>query len=111
MYKKNFEEKNLVPWDLPGVPRVPISGPNRGIFSKLIGPGPLGSGGHSHTSFSNGRFQALETSFHIDVVTKGRFENSRLRQYMDPTMTTIYQPTATPKITCKLVRLIQTNAH
>ena len=51
-----------------GVPRVPISGPNRGIFSKLIGPGPLGSGGHSHNRFSNGRFQALETSFHIDVI-------------------------------------------
>ena len=65
--EKNFKEKKLVPWGLPGVPRVPISGPNRGIFSKLIGPGPLGSGGHSHTSFSNGRFQALETSFHIDV--------------------------------------------
>ena len=68
MYKKNFEEKNLVPWDLPGVPRVPISGPNRGIFSKLIGPGPLGSGGHSHTSFSNGRFRDTYTSFHIDVM-------------------------------------------
>ena len=46
-----------------------ILGPNRGIFSKLIGPGPLGSGGISHTSFSNGRFRALETSFHIDVFT------------------------------------------
>ena len=67
LHEKNFEEKKLVPWDPPGVPRVPISGPNRGIFSKLIGPGPLGSGGHSHTSFSNGRFRALETSFHIDV--------------------------------------------
>ena len=51
----------------PGVPRVPISGPNRGIFSKLIGPGPLGSGGHSYTSFSNGRFRDTYTSFHIDV--------------------------------------------
>ena len=66
-HEKNFEEKNLVPWDPLRVPRVPISDPNRGIFSKLIGPGSLGSGGHSHTSFSNGRFQALETSFHIDV--------------------------------------------
>ena len=75
MYKKNFEEKNLVPWDLPGVPRVPISGPNRGIFSKLIGPGPLGSGGHSHTSFSNGRFRDTYTSFHIDVQRK--FKNER----------------------------------
>ena len=51
----------------PGVPRVPISGPHRGIFSKLDGLDPLGSGSHSHTSFSNGRFRALETSFHIDV--------------------------------------------
>ena len=48
---------------------------NRGIFSKLIGPGPLGSGGHSHTSFSNGRFQALETSFHIDVFTCISYES------------------------------------
>ena len=53
---KNLKEKKLVLWDLSGVPRVPISGPNRGIFSKFIGPGPLGSGGHSHTSFSTGRF-------------------------------------------------------
>ena len=67
LHEKNFEEKILVPLDPLGVPRVPISGPNRGIFSKLDGPGPLGSGGHSHTSFSNGRFRALETSFHIDV--------------------------------------------
>ena len=67
MCEKNFKEENLVPWDLPGVPRVPISAPNRGIFSKLIRPGPLGSGGHSHTSFINGIFRALETSFHIDV--------------------------------------------
>ena len=68
LYEKNFEEKNLVPRDPPGVPGVPISGPHHGIFSKLDGPGPLGSGGHSHTSLSNGRFQALETSFHIDVL-------------------------------------------
>ena len=40
----------------PGVPRVPNSGPHHGIFSKLDWPGPLGSGGHSHTSFSTGRF-------------------------------------------------------
>ena len=66
-HEKNFEEKNLVPWDPLRVPRVPILGPNRGIFSKLIGPGSLGSGCHSHNSFSNGRFRALETSFHIDV--------------------------------------------
>ena len=60
-------KKKKVPWDPLGVPRVLIGGPNCGIISKLIGPGPLGSGGHSHTSFSNGRFPALETSFHIDV--------------------------------------------
>ena len=56
LHEKNFEEKKLVPWDPPGVPRVPILGPHRGIFSKLDWPGPLGSGGHSHTSFSTGRF-------------------------------------------------------
>ena len=49
-------KKKMVPWNPPGVPRVPILGPHRGIFSKLDGPGPLGSGGHSHTSFSTGRF-------------------------------------------------------
>ena len=54
LHEKNFEEKNLVPWDPPGVPGVPISGPHHGIFSKLDGPGPLGSGDHSHTSFSTG---------------------------------------------------------
>ena len=68
LHKKNFEEKNLVPWDPPGVPRVPISGPNRGIFSKLNGPGPLGSGGHSHTSFSNGRFRVAQRTLQYDVV-------------------------------------------
>ena len=56
LHEKNFEEKKLVPWDPPGVPRVPILGPHRGIFSKLDGPGPLGSGGHTHTSFNTGRF-------------------------------------------------------
>ena len=60
----------MVPWDLLGVPRVPILGPNCGMFSKLIGPGPLGSGVHSHTSFSNGRFRDTYTSFHIDVCGK-----------------------------------------
>ena len=52
---------------LPGVPRVPISGPNRGMFSKLHWPGPLGSGGHSHTIFSSGRFQGAQRSFGGDV--------------------------------------------
>ena len=65
--RKILKKNILVPWDLPVVPRVPISGPNRGIFSKLIWPGPLGSGGYSHTSFSNGRFRDTYTSFHIDV--------------------------------------------
>ena len=70
MYKKNFEEKNLVPWDPPGVPRVPIFGPNRGMFSKLNWPGPLGSGGHSHAIFSNGRFRGAQRSFGGDVQRK-----------------------------------------
>ena len=60
----------MVPWDPPGVPRVPILGPNRGMFSKLNWPGPLGSGGHSHTIFSNGRFQGAQRSFGGDVREK-----------------------------------------
>ena len=56
LHEKTVEEKNLVSWDPHGVPRVPISGPHHGIFAKLDGPGPLGSGGYSHTSFSTGRF-------------------------------------------------------
>ena len=57
----------------PGVPGVTISGPNRGIFSKLNWPGPFGSGGHSHTIFSNGRFQCAQRSFGGDVLgTKGQ---------------------------------------
>ena len=67
--RKILKKKNG-PMGPPEAPRVPISGPNRGIFSKLDGPGPLGSEGHSHTSFSNGRFRALETNFHIDVCAK-----------------------------------------
>ena len=58
----------MVPWDPPGVPRVPILGPNRGMFSKLNWPGPLGSGGHSHTIFSNGRFLGAQRSFGGDVM-------------------------------------------
>ena len=38
-HEKNFEEKNLAPWDPLRVPRVPILGPARGIFSKLNGLG------------------------------------------------------------------------
>ena len=57
----------MVPSDPPGVLRVPILGPNRGMFSKLNGPSPLGSGGHSYTSFSIGRFYAQWNSFRGDV--------------------------------------------
>ena len=49
------------------VPRVPILGPTRGIFSKLIGPGPLRSGGHSPTSFSTGEFLAAQRTLGSDV--------------------------------------------
>ena len=52
----------------PGVLRVPILGPNRGMFSKLNGPSPLGSGGYSYTSFSIGRFYAQWNSFGGDVL-------------------------------------------
>ena len=52
----------------PGVPRVPISGPNCGMFSKLHWSGPLGSVGHSYTIFSNGNFfQGAQRSFGGDV--------------------------------------------
>ena len=53
--EKKFEKKIGLTGP-PGVPRVPILGPHHGFFSKLDGPGPLGSGGHSHTSFSTRRF-------------------------------------------------------
>ena len=66
-HEKNFEEKNLVPWDPLGVPRVPILGPARGMFSKLNGPGPLGSAGHSHTSFRTGEFRAAQRTLGSDV--------------------------------------------
>ena len=67
-HEKNFEEKNLVPWDPLRIPRVPILGPTRGIFSKLNGPGPLRSGGHSHTSFSTGEFLAAQRTLGSDVL-------------------------------------------
>ena len=63
----------MVPSDPPGVLRVPILGPNRGMFSKLNGPSPLGSGGHSYTSFSIGRFYAQWNSFGGDVSYDGAF--------------------------------------
>ena len=64
---RKFLKKKLVLWDPPGVPRVPIFGPNHGMFSKLNWPGPLGSGGQSHTIFSNGRFQGAQRSLRGDV--------------------------------------------
>ena len=67
MPEKKIEEKKLVPWDPLRVPRVPILGPARGFFSKLNGPGPLGSGGHSHTSYSNGRFWVAQRTLQYDV--------------------------------------------
>ena len=69
VFKNVLIKKYLVSHgDPPGVPRVPIFGPNRGMFSKLNWPGPLGSGGHSHTIFSNGRFQGAQRSFGGDVI-------------------------------------------
>ena len=38
LHEKIFEEKNFVPRDPPRVPRVHISGPHRGFFSKLEWP-------------------------------------------------------------------------
>ena len=67
MDENNFEEKILVPWDPLRVPRVPILGPAREIFSKLNGPCPLRSGGHSHTSFSIGEFWAAQRTLGSDV--------------------------------------------
>ena len=66
--REYFWRKKFGPMGPPGVPRVPILGPNRGMFSKLNWPGPLGSGGHSHTIFSNGRFQGAQRSFGGDVL-------------------------------------------
>ena len=50
------------------VPGVPILGPARGIFSNLNGPGPLRSGGHSHTSFSTGEFWAAQRTLGSYVI-------------------------------------------
>ena len=61
-------KKKVGPMGPPGLPRVPISGQNHGFFSKLIGPIPLGSGGHSHTSFSNGRFRVAQRTLQYDVM-------------------------------------------
>ena len=67
----------MVPWNPPGVLWVPISGPAHGMFSKLNGPSPLGSRGHSHTSFRNGRFHERQSSFHIDVKCQEKSEKNR----------------------------------
>ena len=64
---EHLKRKKMVPWDPTGVSRVPILAPNRGMFSKLNWPGPLGSGGHSHAIFSNGRFRGAQRSFGGDV--------------------------------------------
>ena len=52
--KKNWSHGNHL-----GPCRVPNLALNHRIFSKVNGTVPPGSGGHSHTIFSNGRF--LET--------------------------------------------------
>ena len=62
--------------DPPGVPRVPILGPNCGMFSKLNKPGPLGPGGHSYTFFCNGRFQGAQRSFGCDVNIRSKMDVS-----------------------------------
>ena len=71
---RKFLKKKLVPWDPLGVPRVPILGPAREMFSKLDGPGPLGSGDHSHTSFSTGEFRAAQRTLGSDVQKMNRKE-------------------------------------
>ena len=68
LYEKIFEENKMVPWDPPGVPRVPILGPNRGMFSKLNEPGPLGPEGHSHTIFSTREFRAAQRTLGSNVI-------------------------------------------
>ena len=59
----------LVPLDPLGASRVPNLALNRGIFSKVNGTSPLGSGGHPHTIFSNGRFYQRQSSFGGDVIS------------------------------------------
>ena len=73
MYVRFFANHILVPWEPPGVLCGPIVGPNRGMFSKLNVPSPLGSGGHSYTSFSIGRFYAPWNSFGGDVAEMTSF--------------------------------------
>ena len=45
-----FKTHILVPWDPLGYFWGPILGPNCGMFSKLDGPGPLGSKGYPQCS-------------------------------------------------------------
>ena len=54
--RKFLKKKKLAPGDPPEEPRVPISGPNRGMFSKINEPSPLGPRGNSHAILGNGRF-------------------------------------------------------
>ena len=58
---------------LPGVLWGPFLGPNRGMFSKLNGPGPLGSKGYPNTSFNSGKFPDTYESFHISVIKETSF--------------------------------------
>ena len=66
----------MVPWDPLGASRVPNLAPTRGIFSKVNGTSPLGSGGHPHTIFSNGRFYQRQSSFGGDVPQDNFLMNS-----------------------------------
>ena len=50
--------------------RFPNLAPNHGIFSKVNGTGPQGSGGHPHTIFNYGRFYQRQSSFGGDVISK-----------------------------------------
>ena len=67
MYVRFFWKPYFGPMGPPGVLLGPILGPDRGIFSKLDGPGPLRSKGYPHTSFNYGKFSDTYQSFHIGV--------------------------------------------
>ena len=81
-HETNFKEKNSVPWDPLRVPRAPILGPACGIFSKLNGPGPLGSVGHSHTSFSTGEFRADQRTLGSYVAAERYCQYEGLRLFI-----------------------------
>ena len=76
--KRKFWKK-MAPWDPPGVLRVPISGPAHGMFSKINGPGLLGSRGHSHTSCGSGKFHGSQSSFHISVNLLSSMFNPKIK--------------------------------